>query len=273
MARVGGQVDPATGRRSATRLTRKVTKTAASQATVAVPGFAVDVLRRHRLHQTEERLAARAWNDNNIIFSTEIGTFLEQRNVLRRFKALAADAGIGRNVRVHDLRHTTASHMIDAGVPLVVVQATLRHTRVATTADVYTHQLAEVHRSGATAMDARLRSVRGSGVTADGKDPVPRQGLRPGSSARHLLHHARLSARPTSLAVASKRPWWDNVRTPARGGTCPGHQGDLVTGKAKPLRATDRVLLRQLRSLRERHLRGAPNIGFLKAPVRASLTR
>ncbi len=161
LARVGGQVDPATGRRSATRLTRKATKTAASQATVAVPRFAVDVLRRHRLHQAEERLAARAWNDNNVIFSTEIGTFLEQRNVLRRFKALAADAGIVRNVRVHDLRHTTASHMIDAGVPLVVVQATLRHTRVATTADVYTHQLAEVHRSGATAMDARLRSVSG----------------------------------------------------------------------------------------------------------------
>jgi integrase len=162
VSRGGGELDAATGKRTGTHLIRTPTKTAASQAPVAIPGVAVSVLRQHRTRQAEQRIAARAWADLDLVFATSTGTYLEKRNVLRRFKALAVEAGITRNVRVHDLRHSTASHMIAEGVPLLAIQATLRHTRYDTTANVYAHLLPEVRHAAAQAMNVRLQSLTGS---------------------------------------------------------------------------------------------------------------
>ncbi len=44
-----------------------------------------------------------------------------------------------------------------------VVQATLRHSRMATTADLYTHVLEEVQRAGAEQMDSLLRQPQAPG--------------------------------------------------------------------------------------------------------------
>jgi integrase len=41
--------------------------------------------------------------------------------------------------RVHDLRHTNASWLIQAGVPLTVVQRHLGHESIQTTSDRYGH--------------------------------------------------------------------------------------------------------------------------------------
>ncbi|MCF3939962.1 tyrosine-type recombinase/integrase [Gordonia tangerina] len=54
-------------------------------------------------------------------------------------KVLLNEAGEGKKPRVHDLRHTCASWMIAAGVPLVVVSRHLGHEDITTTAQVYTH--------------------------------------------------------------------------------------------------------------------------------------
>lgn len=47
--------------------------------------------------------------------------------------------GLEHPPRVHDLRHTCASWMIGAGVPLVVVSRHLGHEDITTTANVYSH--------------------------------------------------------------------------------------------------------------------------------------
>ena len=54
-----------------------------------------------------------------------------------RGKAIAA--GLTKSPRVHDLRHTCASWMIVAGVPLPVIQQHLRHESIQTTIGVYGH--------------------------------------------------------------------------------------------------------------------------------------
>lgn len=48
-------------------------------------------------------------------------------------------ADIGKKPRVHDLRHTCASWMIQAGVPLPVIQQHLGHESIQTTVAVYGH--------------------------------------------------------------------------------------------------------------------------------------
>ena len=62
---------------------------------------------------------------------------LHPRNVLRAFHRVCDNAGI-RRVRFHDLRHSTATLLIDRGDPLVDVSQLLGHADSRTTANIYT---------------------------------------------------------------------------------------------------------------------------------------
>jgi integrase len=71
-------------------------KTDRSRRTVPLPRSAVETLQAHRARQEDDRRSAgRTWRDNGLVFTTEIGTPLEPRNVLRRFEQLSQRAGLG----------------------------------------------------------------------------------------------------------------------------------------------------------------------------------
>jgi integrase len=135
-------------------------KTSSSAATIALPDSLVAALREHRKTQAAERLAAVAWVDPGLVFTTHVGTALEPRNVNRAWEHLCTRAGV-RRVRLHDLRHSAATFMLAAGADLKVIQATLRHSRLSTTSDVYAHVLADVQRQAAERMDGVLRQLSG----------------------------------------------------------------------------------------------------------------
>jgi integrase len=157
LQRVRGATNPSTGRRTG-RLEEVEPKTQGSAATIAIPEHLAAALREHRCGQLAERLAAIAWVDRGLVFSTPIGTPLEPRNINRAWDELCDRAGV-RRLRVHDLRHASATFMLAAGVDLKVIQATLRHSRLSTTADVYAHVLDEVQRQAADRMDGVLRNL------------------------------------------------------------------------------------------------------------------
>lgn len=72
---------------------------------------------------------------------------------------------IGKTPRIHDLRHTHASWLINAGVPLPIVQARLGHESINTTISVYSHLSPDFHRVGAEAtglaMAGALSAIEG----------------------------------------------------------------------------------------------------------------
>jgi integrase len=82
-----------------------------------LPAAVFDALERHRLKQVEERrLPGIAWKgDGNYVFTSTVGTPLEERRLDREFKLLCDTAGL-RRVRFHDLRHSAASILIAQGV-------------------------------------------------------------------------------------------------------------------------------------------------------------
>jgi len=156
--RVRGDADPVTGRRKG-KLIAKELKSEASTAPVAMPVTAAEALGRWQREQRKTRMAARAWADLDLVFTTGAGTAIEPRNVDRAWERLCKRAGVP-GIRLHDLRHACASYLLAAGVDLKTVQQTLRHAHGSTT-QMYLHALEEVPRSGADAMDTIIEGLRG----------------------------------------------------------------------------------------------------------------
>jgi integrase len=137
-----------------------------SARVVTLPTVAISASRHHLLLQEEEGWwAGRRWrNDWNLVFTTKIGTPLDERNVLRRFQRILALAGLPK-MRLHDLRHSAVAILIAQGVHIKAISELLGHSSVAFTFEVYGHLLEETKREAAAKMDEALKPIQ-SGVAA-----------------------------------------------------------------------------------------------------------
>jgi integrase/recombinase XerD len=83
------------------------------------------------------------------VFLTRRGTPFASVTLWLRIKERARRAGIARNITPHMLRHSFATHLLEHGADLRVIQELLGHASISTT-EVYTHvagsRLREVHR-------------------------------------------------------------------------------------------------------------------------------
>ena len=83
------------------------------------------------------------------VFLTKRGTPFAAVTLWLRIKQRVRRAGISRNVTPHMLRHSFATHLLEHGADLRVIQELLGHANISTT-EVYTHvannRLREVHR-------------------------------------------------------------------------------------------------------------------------------
>jgi len=93
----------------------------------------------------EHKLASAHSAESDYVFSTTLGTPQGYRNVERRgLRRAAEQAGLNGEgqtpLRLHDLRHTFASHLIiDLRLDVAQVSRILGHARPSITLDTYTH--------------------------------------------------------------------------------------------------------------------------------------
>ncbi|MFI6797603.1 tyrosine-type recombinase/integrase [Streptosporangium canum] len=144
-------------------LTTLHTKTRASERRIALPTECVHSLKTHRERQQEERRGAgTARSGSGLVFTTPTGGPLDPANLTRRFGRLLHQAGL-RRIRFHDLRHSTATLLLEQGVDLVVIKELLGHAHIGVTAGVYAHVRLRLKRQAIDSL--------GNALSTDNDDP------------------------------------------------------------------------------------------------------
>ncbi|MGH2974097.1 MAG: tyrosine-type recombinase/integrase [Solirubrobacterales bacterium] len=112
--------------------------------TVLIAPYLLELLRAHRLGQTEQGTLQR------LVFTSPQGSMLRRDNLRRRGHEHAVkQAGLSPDLRVHDLRHTAATLWLASGESIYFVQQQLGHRDIQTTIDLYGHPDRAAHREAA----------------------------------------------------------------------------------------------------------------------------
>jgi integrase len=134
------------------------TKTPKSRRTLKLPQLAVDALHERKATQAAERLqAGESWQDDDLVFTTTIGTMLDQHNIRREFRQITKAAGLGTDWVPRELRHTFVSILSAGGVPVEEIARVAGHKQTSTTELVYGRELRPVIVAGAEIMDQIFR--------------------------------------------------------------------------------------------------------------------
>jgi excisionase family DNA binding protein len=114
-------------------------KTRAGNRDLPIPGLAREALLIRQQKQAADREAfGRAWQDTGLVFTTRSGLPIEPRNLVRSFRRVC-DSNQIRVIKVHHLRHTTASLLKKLRVAPRDAQMILGHAHISTTMQIYTH--------------------------------------------------------------------------------------------------------------------------------------
>lgn len=132
-------------------------KTSAGRRAIPLDDTLAAVLRSHKARLAGERLAAGpAYVDGGWLFCDELGHPCYPDSLSTWWDRRVATAGVPR-IRLHDARHTAATHLLAAGTPVTTVARLLGHSSPVVTLQTYSHLLpGQVEEAGAALTAALL---------------------------------------------------------------------------------------------------------------------
>lgn len=154
--------------RSTIRITRSLTrtdkgfevgetKTASSRRSIPLGRAAMASLAAHRLRQAEERLrnglGKAAMHD--LVFGDELGRPIDGTHIAQAFRRVLARAELPR-IRFHDLRHTAATLLLEAGMHPRVVAEQLGHSTPSLVMNTYGHVTERMQTEATAVLDRVL---------------------------------------------------------------------------------------------------------------------
>ncbi len=137
------------------KLRLKEPKSKSGRRQITMSNGATMALERHR-----EILEIEGLQEVEIVFPDSVGNFLRKSNFERRvWKPFRTKAEIPETVTFHDLRHTSATILLGAGVHPKIVQERLGHSSITLTMDTYSHVLPTMQEDAATKFDLPPRKI------------------------------------------------------------------------------------------------------------------
>ncbi|PEK99491.1 site-specific integrase [Bacillus sp. AFS017336] len=121
----------------------KETKTKSSNRSISLPKPILDQLKKYRQLKIKEKLSiGDKWNGGNksLIFSTWDGLPMHPSSVSSWWRKRLRLYNLP-SITFHDLRHTSATLLINQGVHMKVISDRLGHSKISTTMDLYGHTL------------------------------------------------------------------------------------------------------------------------------------
>lgn len=118
------------------------TKTRSGRRQIKLGKDGLAILGAHHQKQESQKIqAGDGWKENGMIFTTGVGTYIDQTKVSREFKHILRKNDLP-DIRFHDLRHTSISILLDIGTPVNTVQRRAGHSKASVTTDIYGHVMA-----------------------------------------------------------------------------------------------------------------------------------
>jgi len=134
----------------------KVPKTKSSIRRISIPSSLIPDLTNLRDKTTAERaLLGENWlgGDHAFVFTTTFGKAIYYSYASQWWRNFTTRHGI-RYIRFHDLRHTSATLLINQGVHAKVISNRLGHANISTTMNIYGHVLQSADQSAADKMNS-----------------------------------------------------------------------------------------------------------------------
>lgn len=140
-----------------TLIARGTVKTEHSHRSLVIPQALSDAIAVRRVAQEEEQEKnIEVWrNPFGLIFTNEIGGPVRPETYGRSFRTIRDAAGI-KDITTHGLRHTAASQLVDAGVPLGAIADLLGHVDMSQLVETYRHSTSAAVSGHVAAMDKVL---------------------------------------------------------------------------------------------------------------------
>jgi integrase len=130
-------------------------KTTNSRREIPLPRFVVEALKEYKAWQEMTIPNMKKYNDQGFVVTNNRGNIMHPATFSYHvFKQiLLVRAGISNKLRFHDLRHTHATWLLEAGVNVKVVSERLGHANIRITLDTYAHVLKTMQGEAVTALD------------------------------------------------------------------------------------------------------------------------
>jgi integrase len=171
------------------RVELKGTKTG-SVRRLGLSRLALQALRRQSVMQIKDkRLAPAQYADEDAVFATPLGTRITPMSATKAFVRLAKAARIS-TTRLHDTRHTAATHLIVDGTDVRTTASVLGHTTPNVTLAIYAHLVADVQRAAVERLGATLERIASKGNRMATVVPLATKNAR--KNRRSLVEARRL---------------------------------------------------------------------------------
>lgn len=140
----------------------KPTKNGRSRV-VSLPLPLLQMLKKLKFQRTNEKLLIGdrwEWKDHFFIFANEFGKPIRPDSISQWWRRFIKKNKI-KKIRFHDLRHTSATLLINEGVHAKVISERLGHADISTTMNIYGHVLSEADQAAASHFDTFFQKQSG----------------------------------------------------------------------------------------------------------------